>query len=328
MNRETVPFTTEAAWLAERAKDLTSTESAMLFGCSPYGTAYELHHVKTGELEKDFQDNDRTRWGRRLEAAIAYGIAEDHGLIVEPFKDYMRIPELRIGSSFDFRIIGIVEDWKGDENYFRQLFREHGAGLMEVKNVDGLAFKRSWLTGEENEAPPHIEFQAQHQMLVSDHPWVVIAPLVGGNTPSPFARLRDGETCDLILQKAADFWEGVDNGTPPDPDFGADADTIARLYARSTGEEIDLTDNDRVAELCAEHADAGKAEKDAKGRKDAAKAELLTIIGGAAKCQAAGFNISATEVQDNPGKLITPDMVGSYQGGRRGYRNFRIYPQK
>jgi len=108
MNREILSFESEAEWLAMRDKDLTSTEAAALFGCSPYATAYELFHRKRGQLVVEFETNDRMVWGNRLETAIALGIAEDHGLIVEPFKVYARIPELRMGSSFDFKIVGLA----------------------------------------------------------------------------------------------------------------------------------------------------------------------------------------------------------------------------
>lgn len=292
-NREVLTPASEAEWLAMREQDLTSTEAAALFGASPYATEYELHHIKTGQLKKDFEANERMRWGNRLEAAIAAGIAEDFGLIVEPFKCYMRIPELRMGSSFDFKIVGIVEGFSGDERA-RDMFRKHGPGIMEVKNVDSLAFRRSWIDdGEEIEAPPHIEFQVQHQLETADLGWTLLAPLVGGNTPKPVLRERDTEVGALIREKVAHFWARVDAGVPPEPDFTKDGDTISQLYVDNDGSSIDLSDNPRVAELCTEYKDAGAAEKDAKGRKDAAKAELLTIIEAAKAIQADGFKISA-----------------------------------
>lgn len=283
----------EADWLAMREKDLTSTEASALFGASPYMTEYELHHVKTGELKRDFEANDRMRWGNRLEAAIAMGIAEDFGLIVEPFKCYMRIPELRMGSSFDYKIVGIVEGFEGDERA-RDMFRQHGPGIMEVKNVDGLAFRRNWIEdGDEIEAPPYIEFQVQHQLEVAGLGWTLIAPLVGGNTPKPVLRARDTEVGAMIREKATQFWARVDAGVAPAPDFTKDADTIAQLYVDNDGSTIDLSDDPQVAELCRQYKAAGADEKAASERKKAAKAELLTIIERAKSVRANGFSISA-----------------------------------
>lgn len=293
LTREILTFSTEAEWLEMRKQDLTSTEAAALFGVSPYATEYELHHIKTGQLEKEFNSNERMVWGNRLEAAIAYGIAEDYGLVIEPFKVYARIPELRMGSSFDFKIVGIVDAFAGDEAA-RDMFRKHGAGIMEVKNVDGLQFRRTWIEdGEEIEAPPHIEAQVQHQLEVAGLNWSLIAPLVGGNTPKVVIRERDAEVCEAIREKVAHFWARVDAGVAPEPDYTKDAGTIGKLYLENDGSTVDLSDNPRVAELCKEYKAAGADEKAAVERKKAAKAELLTIIEAAKSVRADGYKLSA-----------------------------------
>lgn len=293
ITRQTHPFTTEADWLALREKDLTSTEAAALFDASPYATEYELHHIKSGALERPFESNERMVWGNRLEAAIAHGIAEDCGLVIEPFKCYMRIPELRMGSSFDFKIVGIVDYFEGNESA-RDMFRRMGPGILEVKNVDGLQFRRNWLEeGGDIEAPPHIEFQVQHQLEVAGLGWSLLSPLVGGNTPKPIIRERDLELGQLIKDKIEHFWDRVDAGVAPEPDYEKDAKTISKQYVDNDGSAIDLTDNPRVAELCQEYKDAAADEKAAKSRRDAAKAELLTIIEAAKSVRTEGFKISA-----------------------------------
>ena len=295
MSRETIAFTTERAWLDARAKDITSTEAAALFGAGIYvKTPYELFHLKAGTFPApEFEGNDRTRWGNRLEDAIARGIAEDLGLIVEPFKVYMRIPEIRMGSSFDFKITGIIEDFDGD-NEARRMFAEHGVGIMECKNVDGLQFKRSWVDdGETIEAPIHIEFQVQHQLEVADLGWAIIAPLVGGNTPKPVIRVRDRDAGAAIRAKVSDLWNRINAGAEPAPDFTKDGDTIALVYRDTDGSSVDLSDNARFAELCRAYKSAGADEKAAADRKKAAKAELLTIVKAAKTALGDGCKVSA-----------------------------------
>ena len=71
MTTEIVNFTTEAAWLKARQQDVTSTESAALFGMSPYTTHFELWHRKHSNTAPEFKSNERMKWGNRLEAAIA-----------------------------------------------------------------------------------------------------------------------------------------------------------------------------------------------------------------------------------------------------------------
>lgn len=288
---------TEAEWLASRKQDITSTECAGLFGAGVYDnarTAYELYHVKAGLLAPaPFESNERVRWGNRLESAIAHGVAEDCGLIIEPFKCYMRIPELRMGSSFDFKIVGIVEDFFG-EHPAREMFRKHGPGILEIKNVDGLQFRRAWVDdGETIEAPAHIEFQVAHQLEVADMGWALIAPLVGGNTPKMVVRERDLAIGNEIRLRCAEFWNRVDTLSPPAPDFTKDGEAIARVYMDNDGSIIDLSDNERLAAVCAAYKAAGADAKVADERKKAAKAELLTIIEHAKSVTTIGAKISA-----------------------------------
>jgi len=294
MKRETIAFETEAEWLAMRRQDVTSTEAAALFASSPYVTEFEMFHRKTGTLPGDsFEANERMIWGNRLEAAIAAGIAEDYGLIVEPFKVYVRIPELRMGSSFDFKIVGMVDGFEGDQSA-RDMFRAHGAGIMEVKNVDGLQFKRGWIEeGETIEAPVHIEFQVQHQLEVADLNWALIAPLVGGNTPKVVIRERDRDVGAAIMERVTTFWKRVITNTPPEPDYLNDAETIGKLYVDNDGSAIDLSDNATLIARCIEYKQAAKEAKDADDRKKAARAEILTIIKAAKSITTQGFKLSA-----------------------------------
>ena len=293
--REIVTHATEAEWLEARKGFITSTEAAALFGAGAYvKTPYELWAIKAGVVPADeVEDSDRLRWGRRLEGVIAAGIAEDLGLIAEPYKVFITMPEFRMASSFDWIVTGIAADFDGD-NEARRMFREHGPGLMEIKSVDSLQFKRGWDTdGEHVEAPVQIEAQVQWQMEVADKPWSILCPLIGGNTTKPIIRLRDHAFGAAAREKAADLWRRVHAMAPPEPDFLKDAATIASVYRDNDGSSIDLSDNPRVLALCKAYKKAGAEEKAAKEAKDAAKAELLTIIEHAKSVTAGAFKISA-----------------------------------
>ena len=295
MIRETIVHASEAAWLADRKTVTTSTEVAALFNAGAYvKTAYELFHLKANTFAAPaFEGNERTVWGNRLEAPIAYGVAEDLGLIVEPYKNFIRIPEFFLGASFDFLITGITEDFDGD-NEARKMFREHGQGLLEINNVDGLQFKRNWLDdGETIEAPVQIEFQVQAQMEVADKGWAIISPLVGGNTPRPIIRIRNTQIGEAIRAKSLALWQRINAGAAPEPDFTKDGATISQVYRDNDGSSIDLSGHDRLAALCREYKAAGADEKAAKERKDAAKAEIMTIIKHAKSIAYAGGKISA-----------------------------------
>lgn len=343
ITRDTIIFSSESEWLSLRKQDITSTEAAGLFDAGSYAnsrTFYELYQIKSGALApKPFKDNERTKWGNRLESAIAHGIAEDLGLIVEPFKCYMRIPELRMGSSFDFKIVGLADGFDGDQSA-RDMFREHGPGILEIKNVDALQFRRNWIEdGETIEATAQIEMQVQHQLAVSGLAWSIIAPLVGGNTPKIVIRLRDEEACEAIMAKAAELWLRVTTANPPPADYTKDGETIARLYVNNDGTEVDLSDNSRLIAVCAEYSAASTAVKEAQARKDAAKAEILDIIKQHKTVHAGAFKVSAgtnkevfkayireTGERWTISKSVIPG--GEVQATTPAYRNLRLYGQK
>ena len=334
--RETIVHATEAAWLADRKKFTTSTEAAALFNAGAYvKTEYELYCLKSGLVANDFEGNQRTVWGQRLESVIAYGVAEDLGLIVEPFKSFITMPEFFLAASFDFIVTGITEDFT-EENEYREMFRKHGRGLVEIKNVDGLAFKRGWdVSGEHIEAPVQIEFQVQCQLEVADLPWAIITPLVGGNMPMPVLRVRDPAVGESIRNKSLALWQRINAGAAPAPDFTKDGDTIAKVYRDNDGSSVDLSDNERLAVLCKTYKQAAADAKAAEEIKSAAKAEILTIVQAAKSIAYAGGKISAgtnkesfrAYIRSASEKLtitLTPIAEASIEATVPPFRNLRV----
>lgn len=301
----------EAEWLEERKKDVTSTESAALFGLSPYMTAFELHHRKASGETYEIDQTERMRLGKMLEPIIAKEVSERLHKPVRSINRYARHSAVsRMGSSFDYEVL------EGGAA---------GPGLLELKAVDWLVWRDQWIDGE---APPHIEIQVQHQLAVSGRHWAVIGVLVGGNKVEVIHRERDQEMIDEIEGAVAQFWMRVDAGTPPEPDYRRDADFIARICRDGSGPPVDMTGNDQVEQLVSEYLAAAAVAKDAAGRKTAAKSELLMLIGSASKVTTNNGTISCGEVKDTPATFVTPDMIGQPIGGRAGYRNFKITPPK
>lgn len=314
MATEIITTASQEHWLELRKKDVTSTESAALFGMSPYLTHFDLWHRKRTGIVPEFKTNDRMAWGNRLEAAIAYGIAEEQGWEVKPMKEYMRDPDARMGSSFDFVITNLGEP-----------------GHLEIKNVDYLAFRDGWIEHDDGsiEAPEHIELQVQHQMAVSGFKRAFIGAFIGGNRGVVIERMRDDDVIAAIRAKVANFWRTVDAGLEPDPVMPGDAEVLIRLnqYAQP-GKILSADGDDTLAQLIEEYKAAAAAEKNASEDKDVAKAEIFKHIGDAEKVLTGTWTVSAAMQADTPPTLITADMVGKSYGGRKGFRNLRINPRK
>jgi len=154
--------TSEQEWLEWRTHDLTSTDIAALFDLSPYSTKFEVWHAKKSGEQSAFNDNERMQAGRHIEPAIASLVAERYGVTVAPFKFYATDAEARIGSSFDYQITHGVASNNPD---IARLFKLHGPGILECKNVDFLAHRDRWTA---DECPDHIEIQLQHQLELAD----------------------------------------------------------------------------------------------------------------------------------------------------------------
>jgi putative phage-type endonuclease len=310
MNRQIITPDSEEHWLALRTEDLTSTDVAALFGLSPYKTHFELWHEKRSGERGAFEENERMRWGRRLEAVVAGGIMDDRNWCGRPMKEYIRLPGLRIGSSFDFRVrprpVTSGQDTPDD-------------AILEVKCVDFLAFRDGW-TIEEGfiEAPPHIEIQVQHQMLVSGLRRAYIGVMVAGNRIEVIERQADDAVHAGILARAAEFWQSIEDGRAPDPVMPDDAAAvIAMNQFAEPGKLLDARGDAEIATLLREYQRLGSEEKALGEQREVLKAELLIKIGPAEKVLADGFTVSAG--------IVGPAEV-SYT--RKPYRNMRVTTKK
>lgn len=330
-DREVIVPKDEADWLRHRAVDLTSTEVAALFGVSPYATLFEVWHRKKNSHVVEVKQNDRMKWGTRLQDSIANGIAQDEGWKIRRMDEYVRIPALKMGASFDFAIEpdqcecghrfndhspidGCLEDPDGPKCSCGHYVEVGQPGLLEIKNVDSLAFRDGWLVdGDTIEAPPHIELQVQHQLLVSGRAFAYIGALVGGNRVVLLKRERNDKVIDAIKSQCASFWMTIAMGKEPVPDFARDAAVIGRLYGYAeVGKVLNARGDAKIERLLEKYKQAADREKEAGTDKDAAKAELLTLIGDAEKVHSDICTISCGMIAGGP---------VSYE--RKPYRNFK-----
>ena len=279
-------------------EDITSTDVAALFGISPYLTLFELWHRKKNKTFVEFKETERIKWGIKLQDTIADGIAEDEGWKIRRMDEYMRNPALRIGASFDHAI--------GDD------------GILEVKNVDSLQFKLGWIENDDKslEAPPHIELQVQHQLMVSGRAFSVLGAFVGGNRVVLIRREPDQDVIDAVKSRVAEFWRTIEAGIEPQPDYARDAKMIAKLYGYAEpGKVIDATPS--IQELADEYIGVGKSIKSLEASKLEMKARILEVMGQAEKVVGSEFTISAG--------MIGPTHI---EYDRKGYRDFRVIPKR
>lgn len=307
----------DAAWHKMRHADVTSTEAAALFGLSPYCTAFELAVQKKEAGPPSWEDSERMFWGRMHERTIARVIGLRYGVKIRKLSAYARHNTAKMGSSFDYEIVGVDTDRAVTDTSLQELYLQHGPGVLECKNVDAFVYSRQWKAEGDDEVPGHIEIQVQHQLEVIDREWTVVAALVGGNKLERMIRLRDREVGLAIREKAVKFWLDLGADIMPPIDLPADYDIIRKVYGYSEpGKLLDARGDTEITALCAQYKAAASIEKSAGDEKKSAMARLLMAIGEAERVVTNGYNITAS--------MIAPAEV-SYT--RDGYRKLTITKQ-
>lgn len=247
-------------WHEIRAKHIGASEVAALFNLSPYMSRWTLWQIKAGKIPAPQIDSQRVQWGNRLEAAIAEGLAEDHGWNVRKVHRYITHPTIEgMGTSLDYEIFNHPD----------------GPGVLEIKNVDGLIFRNKWEEAEDLQAPMHIELQLQHQLAVTGRAWGVIGVLVGGNDAKYTVRKRHEPTIQKIETGVQAFWESIANGNEPKISEGADLSIVSDLF---DGTETVTLNNPLFEHLCQGLKAAQQAEKEAKTKVEEAKLKLIEIL--------------------------------------------------
>lgn len=284
-------FKNETEWLEARSKDLTSTEIAALLGVTEYKTRFKLWQEKSGMIESDFEDNLYTKWGRRLQQAIAIGFAEDN--CFDKLEDlsltYARHPILQLGSSFDYAFS----------------FSNGARGLLEIKTTSYFTEELGW---EKEDAPIQYEIQLQTQLHLAktngiDFECGVIGALDGRKNARIYTRKYDQALGELIEQETAKFWDSVRSGIPPEPDYIADDELLSKLRkSPRKGEKKNLTANSTAAALIAlwkELDDKIKlnnlTNKPLEEQKKAIKNRLFEIIGDAETVTIGQYQITTKE---------------------------------
>ena len=275
----------------ERINWIGASESAALFGVSPYTTKFELWHQKCGNIENEFlDDNDRIMAGRFLEPSIAAWAEVKWDWPIVPVPDYRpSLDVARMGCSLDFETA-------------------QGMEPVEIKNVDNLIFRNDWSHDGDiiTDAPMHILVQIQHQlacqlkgrMTTAKRSWLIVC--VGGNKLYRMEVPRHAAMIDRIEREVEEFWASIEAQDAPDPNFDMDSEAIALLYKGNGIEMIDLRGNDRARDLAAIYLDGLEDENAGRNQKKAAMSELKTILGDAqAGFMDEGYKISGAHLKES-----------------------------
>lgn len=250
----------------ERRKGIGGSDVAVILGLHPYKTALDLWMQKRG-LWEDQDESEAAAWGRIMEPVLAREYArryeapvlrlDEHGEEVVVGMEHLRMP-FSVAPEAS-RLLGTLSHPK------HAWARGHvdGIGLsplaaarqvVEFKTASEY-LKGEW--GEENtdHVPEHYLVQVQWYLMLTGLEVAHVGALIGGNRFRRYVITRDGGLIELLLERAAAFWDLVVSGDAPPPEPGERGkQSLSRLYPRGEPVKEILADATFVALARALHA--------------------------------------------------------------------------
>lgn len=292
-------------WHALRARHVGGSEIAALFDIQLpdyMTTRFALWHVKKGNAPSPFVDGPRPRWGLKLEEAIAHAAAEQEGWAVAKGGYVSDETTAGLGCTLDYVI-------EADPN-------EEGPGALECKNTDWLQHKRTWTN---DEPPPHVLLQHQHQLAATGYTWGAVACLIGGNDLKVYRYKARPKLIAEIRRRVAAFWASIDAGEEPPIDGSESAAAVlTSMYPEIVDDALDMSANNEWAEAAHDFWSAGAEKKKAEEAYDLAKNRIARLLDGHKRGYGNGWAVNCIVTPANPGRPPKPgELIGKRAEARR-----------
>jgi hypothetical protein len=270
-----VPIVDPVQWRELRAPNVGCSEVAALFGIHDHMTGYALAARKLGKLA-DTVDNAVLRRGRLLEPVARQLLAEEHQDMEQiSAGSYYYDPDIHFGATPDL----FVET-------------DRGIGVVQIKTVAPQIFASKWHNPDTHaiEPPLWVAMQAMCEQHLTNADFAFVAALVVGYGLS--LELVEVPYLPRVIEEARArvkaFWEMIDRGELPEPDYGRDAGTITDMLRQDDGTEVDLTKDNELPEIVSRLTAAQHAKHLADDTIDNCQARILKKIGNAAVATYAG----------------------------------------
>lgn len=272
-------------WLQWRRSFVTASQVPALFGCHPYMTALRLYMEKSG-VEFPNEETPVMRRGRLLESAVGQAVRDERPdwLIIKGETFYCDTVS-RIGATPDF----LVENGDGS------------TAVLQCKTCAPSVWNRDWNDGKE--VPFWIVLQALTEAMMVDTNFAVIACMrVDPNdlACSIHELQRHAGSEAKIINAVRQFWDDVEHGREPAPDYGKDAELIKLLVPRERNKDatIDLSGNNELPALLEERESLRLRQKQDDERAKAIETQIKFTMGDAAIATGLpGWNISFRTTQ-------------------------------
>jgi len=241
-------------FITARSTGIGGSDVAAILGLSKFKTPLAVYQEKRGELSPQ-PDNDAMRWGRYLEPVVRQAYADATGYEVRVPTSMLRHPR------HEFAVANIDGFVDGDAG---RIFEAKTA-----RTADG------WGDAGSDQVPQAYLLQVQWYMEVTALHVADVAALIGGSDFRIYTVEADHELQQMLLDAAAEFWQRVQRGEPPEPVTVADA--VARWGRASRAEQVVADEATLTAVYKLQALKAQQATLDAE--EETARAVVLRALG-------------------------------------------------
>ena len=210
-------------WLEYRKQGIGGSDASVVCGINRYQSPVELWLDKTNQLPYQ-EAGEAAYWGTLLENIVRSEFSKRTGINVKQVHYILQSEEHPFMLA---NLDGVCEH------------PELGTVGFEAKTAS--AYKANeW----DDSIPDEYQLQVQHYMAVTGYKGFYIAVLIGGNTFRWKFIERDEELISMLIELEADFWQHVQDLTPPPLDGSkAAAELLAERFPNSIAQsKINLPD--------------------------------------------------------------------------------------
>jgi YqaJ-like viral recombinase domain len=285
----------DAQWHELRSHNIGASEVGALFGVHDYVTGYGLAARKLG-LMPGASDTSAMQRGRLLEPVAKNLLAEE-----KPEWEPVEAGRYYCDESIHF---GCTPD-----HFVRD--PERGLGVVQIKSVAPAVFARSWHNEDgEIQPPTWIALQAMAEQHLTSANFAYIAALIvdRGITLELIEVPYLPGVVDNMRDKVKAFWDMVETGELPPPDYGRDLENLNAVLRLDDGNELDLTFDNELPMIAERLKAARESKRMAEEAAERAQAELLHRIGTAQRVRFSGGIINAKTQHRNAYEVKATDF--------------------
>ena len=245
-------------WLEYRKQGIGGSDASVVCGISRYKSPVELWMEKTNQLPTQ-EAGEAAYWGTQLESLVRAEFTKRTGIEVKQIKQLLQSEEHPFMLA---NLDGVCEH------------PDFGPVIFEAKTAS--AYK----AGEwEDAIPDEYQLQIQHYMAVTRYKGAYVAVLIGGNTFKWKFIERDEELISMLIELESDFWNHVQDCTPPPLDGSeASAKFLSERFPDSVPKS-QITLPDTAADLLAQYDEAIEQLEAVTERKQKAENLLKEMLG-------------------------------------------------